>query len=373
MPEDPHVSPEAQGSDNPEQIKSESASDSTASDTSTTPTPRTPVSVRVEMSPTDKVLGQVSRTVKEFWKSAQPVLKEKSIQALRASNRFTEGFLDQTWPKLSGQAIAAVPAEAKAKVEAQKVKIQPTLNKLQPVWAKVIVPFWQKAVVPLWMKGIALLRARLPEPLPQELTDRFLTILVISVLVVLYWFLSSLTSGKPAAAKQPTFAKPTSAPVITRRPVAVPAQPRPKSAPTIATKPIVPTAKPLAPSEPMARPSQTAVPAPVTPKPAPEPAINLGEVQTQLSSAVANVDPDLIASVRSLESNRRLQATLGETWFGLSAPAQNQVAQALWEKSQTLKFEKFELRDNAGDLVARSPAIGSKVIILKRKDLSSEG
>jgi hypothetical protein len=377
MPEDPHVSPEAQGSDNSEQLKPESMADSVESAASTTPTPKTPVSVRVEMSSTDKALGQVSKAAKTFWKSAQPVLKEKSIQALRAANRFSEHFLDQTWPKLSGQAIAAIPADAKAKVEAQKAKVQPTLNKLQPLWEKAIVPVWQKAVVPIWMKGIALLRARLPEPLPQELTDRFLTIAVISALVILYWFFSSLTGGKPAAAKQPTFAKPTSAPIVTRRPVTVPAQPRPKSAPTIATKPIAPTIAPPVSSKPMARPSQTPVKTPSaplsTPQPTREPVLDLGEVQTQLSSAVANVDPGLIASVRSLESNRRLQATLGETWFGLSAPAQNQVAQALWEKSQTLNFEKFELRDDAGDLVARSPAIGSKVIILKRKDLSGEG
>jgi hypothetical protein len=364
MPEDPHVSPESQGSESSESSKPESMADSAESVAQAPPSSKPPVSVRVELSQTDKVLGQVSTTAKKFWKSAQPVLKEKSIQALRASNRFTNHFLDHTWPKLSGQAIAAVPAETKAKVEAQKAKVQPTLNKLQPIWEKGIVPLWQKIVVPLWMKGIAFLKSRLPEPLAQELTDRFLTIAVISVLVVVYWFLSSLTGGKPAAAKQPAFSKPTAAPIITRRPVATPAQPLPKSAPTLTTqpipkppipKPIPPAAKPLSPSAPIS---------------IPKPSIDIAEIQTQLSGAVANVDPALIASVRSLESNHRLQATLGETWFGLSVPAQNQVAQTLWEKSQALKFETFELRDDAGDLVARSPAVGSKVIILKRKDLS---
>ncbi len=378
MPEDPHVSPESQDSENFEQLKPESVADSVESAASKTPppSPKPPVSVRVEMSPTDKILGQVSKTVKAFWKSAQPVLKEKSIEALQASDRFTNHFLDHTWPKLSGQAIAAIPAATKAKVEAQKARLQPTLNKLQPIWEKGVVPFWQKAVVPLWMKGIAFLRARLPEPLPQELTDRFLTIAVISLLVAVYWFFSSITGGKPATAKQPAFSKPTAAPVITRRPVVTPARPLPKSAPTIATKPSSPAAKPLAPSEPMARPSQTPTrtsPALSPPQPGLKPTIDLAEVQTQLSRAVANVDPNLISSVRSLESNHRLQATLGETWFGLSVPAQNQVAQTLLEKSQMLEFETFELRDDAGDLIARSPAIGSKVIVLKRKDLSGEG
>jgi hypothetical protein len=382
MPEDPHVSPESQGSESSESSKTKSVADSAESATSTPPSSKPPVSVRVELSQTDKVLGQVSTTAKKFWKSAQPVFKEKSIQALRVSNRFTNQFLDHTWPKLSGQAIAAVPAQTKAKVEAQKAKVQPTLNKLQPIWEKGVVPVWQKVVVPLWMKGIAFLKSRLPEPLAQELTDRFLTIAVISVLVVAYWFLSSLTGGKPVAAKQPAFSKPTAAPIITRRPVATPAQPLPKSAPSLATKPIPkplipkpipPAAKPLSPSEPVAIPTQIPAKAPSAPIATAKPALDLAEIQTQLSGAVANVDPALIASVRSLESNHRLQAMLGETWFGLSVPAQNQVAQTLWEKSQALKFETFELRDDAGDLVARSPAVGSKVIILKRKDSSSPG
>jgi hypothetical protein len=363
MPEDPYVSPEPQGSQSPESSPPADGTDA-AKSAASVPSAKPPVNVRVEMSPTDKVLGQVSKAAKEFWKSAQPVLKEKSIQALKASNRFTNHFLDHTWPKLSSQVIAAVPAETKAKVEAQKVKVQPALEKLRPIWEKGIVPFWQKAVVPLWLKGIASLKARLPEPLALELTDRFLTVAVISVLVAIYWFFSSLTGSKPAAAKQPAFPKPTTAPIITRRPVSTPAQPVPKSAPTIAAKPVYP-------SKTTAKPSQTAARTPSTLTSIAKPAMDLTELQAQLSSAVANVDPDLISAVRSLEFNHRLQATLGETWFGLNALAQNQVAQTLLEQSKALKFDTFELRDDAGDLIARSPAVGSKVIILKRKDLSS--
>jgi hypothetical protein len=379
MPEDPSISSESQSSENSEHSSSEPASGATASAKPTPPPPKPPVSVRVELSSTDKMLGQISKTAKESWKKAQPILKDKSIQALRASNRLTNSFLDHTWPKISAQAIAAIPAPAKTKIEAQKAKIQPTLDKLQPIWEKGMVPFWQKVVVPLWMKGIAVLKTRLPEPLAQELTDRFLTVAVLGLLVVVYWFFSSLTSGQPTVAKQPTFPKPTAAPVITRRPVSPPLQSAPKAAPTISAKPLQPlspAAKPAAPaataqpSLPPVAPVSPAATTPPRPTALANPTLGLAEVKAQLSSAVENMNVDLIAAVRSLESDHRLQATLGAAWFGLTTPDQDRVANALWERSQALKFDKFELRDDAGDLIARSPAVGSKVIILKRKDLS---
>lgn len=331
-----------------------------------TPRTQTPVSVQVEKSATDKFLGQAAKTAREFWQKAQPVLKEKSIQALRASNRFTNHFLDQTWPKLSAQAVAAVPNSAKAKVEVQKAKIQPTLNKLQPVWEKGIVPAWQGFVVPLWMKGLALLRQRLPIPLAQELTDRFLTILVIAVLATVYWFFSSLTSGKPAVAKEPAFPKPTATPLVTR-PVPAPAKPSvtPKRAPAITAQPSsLPSATPTV--LPTVLPSDgTAVPSAST---ASKPVLDLSELKTQLANSVASVDPDLVASVQSFESNHRLQATLGQTWFGLNAAAQDQVAQDLWQRSKDFDFDHFELRDNAGSLIARSPVVGNSIVVFQRKN-----
>ncbi len=320
--------------------------------------PKTPVSVRVEHSKTDKALAQTLQAVKDFWKKAQPVLQKKSVQALRAGNQLTNQFLDQTWPKISRQAVAAVPDSAKAKVETQKAKLQPTLEKLKPVWDKGVLPLWRNFVVPLWLKGIDLLKRRLPGTLALELTDRFLTILVLSVLVLVYWFFSSLTGGKPAIAQQPTFAKPVAAPIITR-PVVKPSKPvtMPQRAPAIA-QPTNPPAKIIT-----APPVQ---PSPLVSRPGPE--VDLSEIQSQLSGAVANVDPSLIASVRSLDANHRLQATLGATWFGLNEVAQDQVVQDLWKQSQSLKFDRIELRDDEGDLIARSPVVGSKAVVFKRQN-----
>ncbi|NJN39495.1 MAG: hypothetical protein HC790_13690, partial [Acaryochloridaceae cyanobacterium CSU_3_4] len=148
--------------------------------------------------------------------------------------------MDNTGPKLVNGVIAKIPTSTKVKVEEQKVKLQPTLNKLQPIWEKAVVPFWQKIVVPNWSKGIKLLKQRLPANL-QELTERFLSVAVITTLLVIYWFFSSLTSGKPAVAKQPAVSY---KPVLTRPAPQRVAQ-RPIAEPSIASAPsIKPSAQP---------------------------------------------------------------------------------------------------------------------------------
>ncbi len=355
-------------------------------------TAKVPASVSNEPSQTQQTTDKILKQAQQFWEKAQPILKEKSIQALLASNRFTNHFLDNIWPKLSQQAIAAIPASAKAKVEEQKVKVQPTLEKAQPVWEKAIVPFWQKAVVPTWMKGLGLLRQRLPENLAKELTDRFMTIAIVGTIVVVYWFFSSLGSGKPTVAKQPAIPRPSATPLAQRPMRKITPQPSPTTAPVIkpTPKPAViaasPKPSPIAVASPKPSPVAAAPkPSPAaiaSPKPIPVaepveppkviaskpaiPTIDLAAIQTQLSSAIAGIGENLVDSVQAQETTHKLSVALKEDWSDLSAANQTQVAQTLLEKSQQLKFNKLELRDNSGELVARSPLIGNDVIILKR-------
>jgi len=366
------------------EVKAEAVSEPTKAEPAAAkaaPAAKVPVSASTEPSQTQQTTDKLLKQAQQFWEKAQPILKEKSIQALLVSNRFTNHFLDNIWPKLSQQAIAAIPASAKAKVEEQKVKVQPTLEKAQPIWEKAIVPFWQKAVVPTWMKGLGLLRQRLPENLARELTDRFMTIAIVGTIVVVYWFFSSLGSGNPTVAKQPAIPRPSATPLAQRPMRQLPPQPSPTTAPVIK-----PTPKPVIAASP--KPSPVAVapkPSPVaiaSPKPIPVaepveppkviaskpaiPTIDLAAIQTQLSSAIAGIGENLVDSVQAQETTHKLSVALKEDWSDLSAANQTQVAQTLLEKSQQLKFNKLELRDNSGELVARSPLIGNDVIILKR-------
>lgn len=362
------------------------------------PRARAPIPVAVEESGTKQTLDKVLKLAQDAWVKAQPILKEKGTQFLLFANRLTNDFLDNTGPKLTQQAIAKIPDSTKAKVAEQKAKIQPTLNKLQPLWDKAIVPLWQKVVVPTWNKGISLLKQRLPANL-QELTERFLTVAVITTFLVIYWFFSSLTSGKPAVAKQPAVSsKPVltrpAPPRVTQRPGIAPSAapslapsvaPAPSIKPTVTVQPSmapVPTtnpavvAKPIAPvpqpkvatepsavvAKPVAVPSPTVAAKPVV---VPSPTIDLAEIQAKLSSEVSDLGEGFVDSVKTANENRQLKVSLGIAWDSLSGAEQEEVAQKLWVRSQKLEFKKMELFNSKNTLVARSPVVGTKVIFLR--------
>jgi hypothetical protein len=325
-----------------------------------------PIPVAVEESGTKQTFNKVLKLAQDAWVKVQPILREKGTQFLLIANRFTNNFLDNTGPKLTNQAIAKIPDSTKAKVAEQKAKLQPTLAKLQPLWDKVLVPFWQKIVVPNWNKGIALLKQRLPENL-QELTHRFLTVAVITTFVMIYWFFSSLTSGKPAAAKQPAV---SSKPVLTR-PAPKPIAQRPRVQPSMAPAPtIAPTIKPTVVAKPVAPATQPKATA-VTPTPIVSPSIDLADIQAQLSSEVAGIAEDIVVSVKTANDNRQLKVSLGVAWDSLSASDQQALAQKLWGRSQKLDFKKMELLNSNSTLVARNPVVGSKVIMLQKPLLDS--
>jgi hypothetical protein len=362
---------------------------------SETPAPKAAPQTAPQPSQSQETLDKVSKQAQEYWAKAQPILKEKSIQALLVANRFTNHFLDNIWPKLSKQAIAAVPASAKTTLETQKAKVQPTLDKVQPFWEKAVVPFWRNVVVPNWTKGLNFLRQRLPEPLSKELTNRFMTIVILALAFWVYSFFFSLGSGNATVAKKPVVPRPSATPISQRPMRQIPTQPSPQTAPVIKPSPkpspvvvASPKPSPVVVASPSPKPSPIIIASPkpspvvaVSPSPKPvavppvvapktvttNPELDLAAIQTQLTSTLSGAGESLINSVQATEANNRLRVTLDNGWYGLSEPDQTQMAQALLEKSQALKFGKFELRDDSGELVARNPLIGSEIIILKRQ------
>jgi hypothetical protein len=296
---------------------------------------------------------------KQTWTKAEPLLKEYGTKALLAANRGTEYFLDTVLPPLIQKAIAAIPTEAKNKFNAQIEKIQPTLTKLKPIWDKGVVPLWQKGITPTWSKGLTLLRQRLPENLA-ALTNRFLTLGIIGLVFFVFWFFSALTPDRSVAQSQPA-----KTPVAKTRP-ARPVQPvsPPKAAPVIKPSP-APAPVKIAPKEmpaPAAPPSASPVATPVAPKPE----IDLAEIQGQLESAIARMGDGIITTVKAPERFQRLQVNLSQDWYSLPKSEQDQLAKAMAQQSQKLKFRTFEFRDEQQTLLARSPVVGNEVIILRR-------
>lgn len=247
-------------------------------------------------------------------------------------------------------------------------------------------------VAPLWKKLLTLIRDRLPADLNGKVGDRTLSSILISAIVVLFWFTSSLFSSKPAQPVQ----------VATRPPVTIPAEPTqfptdlsaPEAAPEIVSAPIVeeptleepiaeipveeptleePVEEPIAevPVEPIPEP----IPEPVieaSPEPAPEPELTpeqkqIAAIQTQVMEVSDRFIGGLVTSVEPQVDRARLKVRVSEDWYRFKPDQQDRFANELWEKSQSIELPKLEITDAQGGLIARPPIVGDSMIILKRK------
>lgn len=289
----------------------------------------------------------------------------------------------------------------------------------------------------LWQNVLIQVRSRLPKKLRRNLNDRALTGLVAGIVVICFWFTSTLFSSTPSPkvasdppqsppeiASQPTVSEPTvSEPTVSKPDASQPVEPAPSpsvvptppvesipsdlSSPDSAeipvasepkiplpdvsetpdsvivaaeptsdsiSEPIVEPAKPTVASEPQPKPSPVAIEPvpPQPPEPQPEP-IQLTPEQSLIASIQGQVSEisdryisTLVQSVQPNFRSSRLVVQVGEGWYQLSPQQQDQLSNELWARSQELDFINLHLRDPNGMLIARSPVVGSSMVILKR-------
>jgi hypothetical protein len=196
-------------------------------------------------------------------------------------------------------------------------------RKARDFWA-VIQPKVQR----WWSATLPKIRGILPQAWNDKLADWMITSGAIALLVVLFWLTTSLLfPSRPVVAKAP--------------PIAV-SKNAPKSAPIDANK--------------------------------------LTAIQNQLAEVADPYAPDLptvpgmenpeIAAPKLIDwvrANRdRLTVQLGDGWYELEFSQQDGLANDLFKRSLKLKFEQLELVDAAGKTLARSPVVGSKIVVLQR-------
>jgi hypothetical protein len=191
--------------------------------------------------------------------------------------------------------------------------------------------FWtvtQPKVQRWWGATLPKIRGILPQTWNDKLADWMITSGAIALLVVLFWITTSLLfPDRPVVAKAPPA-------VITRN--------APKSAPIDANK-LTAIQNQLA-----------EVANPYAPQPPTVPGMENPEMAT----------PKLIDWVRA--NRDRLTVQLGDGWYELESAEQDGLANDLFKRSLKLKFGQLELADAAGKVLARSPVVGSKMIVLRR-------
>lgn len=116
-------------------------------------------------------------------------------------------------------------------------------------------------------------------------------------------------------------------------------------------------------------------PKPVEVAPPPKPELTpeqslVAAVQNQVAEITNQYGKGLIKSVEANFLTSRLVVKVGEGWYELKESEQNKLADEILGRSQQLDFSKLEITDLQGTLLARSPVVGSNMVILKRQELA---
>lgn len=352
-----------------------------------TPTPKAPV------SQSGKAVQTVVQTVGETWKIVQPVLKEGTVKTLRGTIWVLQGAVNQLegQPPASTQPLvdtmpsaATLPPDMPAPIPgdglpsipippppampkpAPPTKPASQLSNALAIARTVTITLWQ-----WWKAAIAKLSSFLPESVKQKLPNNdILSAGIGTILLIFVWLNSS--SSPPATAKvPPAISNPAPeievSPEVTRLPEITPS-PEVTSAPELnaseeANAPTVETLPELTAPEPS---QPVAIVPPPPPVLTPEQKLLAG-IQNKIAEITKASAEGLIQSVQANFQSKQLTVKISDDWYNFDVAKQDKLAADMWSKGQELDFTKVEITDTAGNLIARSPIVGSNIIVLKRQ------
>jgi hypothetical protein len=219
---------------------------------------------------------------------------------------------------------ASPPAPSAAKSstlqKAQQVwqNVQPVLVKIWETTvqlAKQAKVFWettQPKVQRWWSATLPKIRGILPRAWNEKLTDWMITSGAIALVVLLFWLTTTI--------------------LFPHRSVAAKIPPAAKSAPAFKVAP-------------------------------PDPS-KLVAIQNQLTETAVPYGEGLVDTVRVQPQRNRLTVQVGDGWYGLEVMQQDQLANEWFKRSLKLKYSQLDLVDAADKLLARSPVVGPKMVVL---------
>lgn len=269
-------------------------------------------------------------------RSNSPPPKQQSPSALQTQSvKLLRGII-----RVSENAIARI--ESSPPVEANN------FAQVQQFWSAILAP----------------IRFLIPENLSKKLSDLGLTGIIAGLLAVVVWT-TTLFSHQPQVAIIP----PSPLPVVTT----------PEPEPTVTTPPeLIAPAEESKSIEVIPTPEIEATPTPeieVTPTPEeiePTPKVELTPEQSLIASIQEQITQegdsisDLIRSVQANFASGSLVIQVKDDWYSLEQSEQDKLAQKLLNQSQQLDFTHLEITDLQKTLLARSPVVGTNMIVFKR-------
>ena len=92
----------------------------------------------------------------------------------------------------------------------------------------------------------------------------------------------------------------------------------------------------------------------------------IASIQNQVAEISQKYAEGSILAIEANFDSGYLTVTIDDTWYQLGKNQQNKLSQEILNKAQILDFYKLTIKDNKNNLIARSPVVGNKMIILRR-------
>ncbi|MCT7992345.1 hypothetical protein [Laspinema olomoucense] len=263
--------------------------------------------------------------------------KAVAIASLRSIIQLLEGVINT----LEAEPIPLSKTPAPVRIEGLGVERQPT------ILSQILAP----------------IRALLPTALNQTLSDWGLTGAIALIIVVITWTTTRVLVPKPAevaqipspASSEVSEMPPAYLPPISEVPTTAP------ELPPITTEPPPVTPPKEAPQPKKAPPVVETPPAPLTPE-----QTLIASIQSQVAQVTEDADIP-IASIQANFGASQLLVRISDEWYNITASRQDKLASQIFERGKELDFRTVEIADSQGNLLARSPVVGSRMIIVKRQ------
>ena len=92
----------------------------------------------------------------------------------------------------------------------------------------------------------------------------------------------------------------------------------------------------------------------------------IAAIQKQMNETTRSYGEELVQSVRMNVPRSVLKVTVSNDWYQMEAGQQNQFAEDILKETLNLNFAKLEITNVENKVIARSPVVGSEMIILER-------
>lgn len=272
-------------------------------------------------------------------------------------------------PEIDSASKPATPESMAAEIKAVPTPKVAVKSNSKSVATSKSGSFLEKVSL-LWQSIVQLVRSLLPASWNEKLPAPILNAALAAILIAIVGSTLNIFSPKPAPkiANAPVL-KPSDSPATFSDFVAPETPKLPKEI-AKSTEPIVPE-KPksqlksklpdlVAPTAP--KPVEMEPPPPLTPEQS-----LIAAIQNQVAEMTDRLGGGLVKSVQANFGNSILTVKVAEDWYKLSEIEQNQLANKMWKQANSLDFSKLEIANMQGKLIARSPVVGSEMIILERR------